>query len=78
MKQLTTVLLLLGVIGCGTSLSGKDDGFTAWTTEQGDISLHNPGTEPADYDFILDRDLGLLPGSGPFQVRLPLADGLMD
>lgn len=50
-------------------------GFTGWLKDAGYVSVHNPGDQPATYRFTLDRAFGLLPGSGPYKVTSPLADG---
>lgn len=53
-------------------------GYTAWTPTQGYISIHNPASKPQRYTITLDRAFGLVPGSGPFKLSSPIADGEKD
>ncbi|WPJ95371.1 hypothetical protein SH580_18275 [Coraliomargarita algicola] len=41
----------------------KDEvyGFTAWNSEQGYISIHNPADKAQAYSIVLDRKFGLIP-----------------
>lgn len=47
-------------------------GYTAWTTGQGYISIHNPSSEKKTYSFKLDRAFGLIPDSGKFYLSSPI------
>jgi len=49
-------------------------GYTAWTAEQGYISIHNPSGEEKKYTLKLDRAFGLVPNSGTFKLSSPIAD----
>ena len=48
-------------------------GYTAWTADNGYISIHNPGDKPAAFTCRLDRAFGLVPASGPFTIASPLS-----
>jgi len=52
-------------------------GFTAWTGQQGYVSIHNPSDEEQVYTFTLDREFGLIPDSGEFNLSSPMADSLI-
>jgi hypothetical protein len=56
----------------GNPRNGEVYGYSAWTKTFGYISIHNPGTEPRSYSVKLDREAGLVPGSGPFVVSSPI------
>jgi hypothetical protein len=45
-------------------------GYTGWTAAQGYVSIHNPTNAAKPYTFTLDRRLGLLPNSGPYQLTV--------
>ncbi|MDA3924453.1 MAG: hypothetical protein PF904_07130 [Kiritimatiellae bacterium] len=47
-------------------------GYTAWTKDQGYISIHNPSDEKKTYRFKLDRTFGLIPDSGRFYLSSPI------
>jgi hypothetical protein len=49
-------------------------GYTAWTEQQGYISIHNPSAEAKTYAVKLDRAFGLLPGGGTFHISSPIED----
>jgi len=49
-------------------------GFTGWSAEGGYVSIHNA---QKGYEFKLDRKLGVVPGSGPFQVSSPFESDLI-
>lgn len=51
-------------------------GYTAWTKDQGYVSIHNPGKADRTYSFKLDRAFGLVPDSGSFSVSSPMEDSL--
>ncbi len=51
-------------------------GFTAWTEEQGYVSIHNPSEDAREYAFTLDRTFGVIPGSGRFYLSSPLANSV--
>jgi hypothetical protein len=55
----------------GNPKEGAVYGFTAWNQTRGYVSLHNPGDRAQTYTFTLDRALGVIPNSGPFQVSAP-------
>ena len=59
----------------GSPKAGEVYGYTAWTENQGYVSLHNPSGENRDYSFKLDREFGLLPDSGTFHLSSPLDGG---
>ncbi|HKP97101.1 MAG TPA: hypothetical protein VJ385_15230 [Fibrobacteria bacterium] len=56
----------------GDPTQGKVYGYTAWTFSDGIVSMHNPGTAPQSYSFVLDQSMGVYPGSGPFTVTSPI------
>lgn len=45
-------------------------GYTGWNADQGYVSIHNPTKTAKPYTFTLDRQFGLLPNSGPFQLTV--------
>ncbi|MCA9265270.1 MAG: hypothetical protein KDA60_15525, partial [Planctomycetales bacterium] len=49
-------------------------GYTAWTGEQGYVSIHNPSDEAVEYSLILNRETGLLPSSqqATYQLSSPI------
>jgi hypothetical protein len=51
-------------------------GYSAWNSERGYVSIHNPSDEPVDYELELDRAAGVVPGSGPFRTSSPQPEGL--
>lgn len=59
----------------GSPKAGEVYGYTAWTENQGYVSLHNPSGENRDYSLKLDREFGLLPDSGTFHLSSPLDGG---
>jgi hypothetical protein len=56
----------------GNPKAGEAYGYTAWTAEQGYVSVHNPSEKPQVYTMKLDRAFGLPPGGGMFHVSSPL------
>jgi hypothetical protein len=58
----------------GNPQKGEVYGYTAWTKNQGYISLHNPGEKAQKYSIRLDRKFGLLPGSGTFKLSSPIEE----
>jgi hypothetical protein len=52
------------------AVDGEVYGYTGWTQTQGYVSIHNPSQTAKPYSFTLDRRFGLLPNSGPFQLRV--------
>jgi hypothetical protein len=48
-------------------------GYTGWTDSRGYVSIHNPTSGLKSYSFCLDRNFGLVPGSGPFTLSSPMA-----
>ena len=60
----------------GDPKKGDVYGFTAWTSSQGYVSIHNPSDEERVYAFTLDRTFGLISGSGSFNLTSPMADSL--
>ena len=60
----------------GSPRAREPYGHTAWTEDQGYVSIHNPADEAKRYDFTLDRAFGLVPGSGPFHLSSPIADSV--
>ncbi|MBN1124282.1 MAG: hypothetical protein JXA82_04685 [Sedimentisphaerales bacterium] len=58
----------------GSPQDGEIYGYTAWTQDQGYVSVHNPSSEEKTYSFVLDRSFGLMPDSGTFFVSSPIAD----
>lgn len=51
-------------------------GYTAWTADQGYISIHNPSADKKSYSMKLDRAFGLLPDSGRFYLSSPIEQSL--
>ena len=51
-------------------------GYTAWTDDQGYISIHNPSEEEREYSLTLDRAFGLKPESGTFLLSSPIEEDL--
>lgn len=51
-------------------------GFTAWSEQQGYVSIHNPSDEEQVYSFTLDRAFGLIADSGAFNLSSPMADSV--
>jgi hypothetical protein len=60
----------------GSPKDGEVYGYTAWTKDQGYVSIHNPSQEEKHYSFALDRPFGLLRDSGPFFLSSPLPDSV--
>ena len=58
----------------GSPTARETYGFTAWTADQGYVSVHNPSAVATTYTVRLDRAFGLNPGSGPFHLSSPIAD----
>ena len=56
----------------GNPKSGEVYGYTAWQSEQGYVTLHNPSDSPQVYMFKLDRSFGLPPEGGMFHVSSPV------
>ena len=56
----------------GDPKAGEVYGYTAWQSEQGYVTAHNPADKPQSYTFKLDRAFGLLPGGGLFHVSSPV------
>ena len=56
----------------GDPKAGAVYGYTAWQSEQGYVTVHNPADKPQAYTFKLDRAFGLMPGGGMFHVSSPL------
>jgi len=51
-------------------------GYTAWTKDQGYVSIHNPSDEKRTYRFKLDRSFGLIPESRRFYLSSPIEESL--
>lgn len=51
-------------------------GFTAWNSEQGYISIHNPSETKQFYNLKINRDLGLLPSATVFYTSSPIDGSL--
>jgi hypothetical protein len=58
----------------GSPKAGEVYGYTGWTETLGYVSIHNPADKPQRYSLTLDRDSGLVPGSGPFLVSSPIEE----
>lgn len=52
-------------------------GFTAWNSDRGYISIHNPAATSQTYTITLDRSFGLVPGKTSYQLSSPIADSLI-
>ena len=50
-------------------------GYTAWTADQGYLSLHNPSSETREFTAVLDRAFGLPPDAASFRLTSPLDGG---
>jgi hypothetical protein len=60
----------------GSPKAGQVYGYTAWSTDQGYVSIHNPAFEEQEYTFRLDRGFGLLPEGGKFYLSSPIDGSL--
>ncbi len=62
----------------GNPRSGQVYGYTAWNSNQGYISFHNPSDKTQTYTLTLNRKLGLVPpsnDSGVYTLSSPLKNG---
>ncbi len=52
-------------------------GYTAWVSDRGYISIHNPSDVSKEYSLTLDRKFGLIPGQKEYYLTSPLSDSLV-
>ncbi len=49
-------------------------GYSGWTNEKGYISMHNPSASGQSYSISLNRNMGVMPATGPFWMSSPFSD----